>query len=158
MKASIAVSTTAKTTHREAFDYISDLTRHGEWATDELKIVPVNTTSPKVGAAYKSAGAEPFLRGRLHHMDLTVTDIESPTKFSFDSTDGMIIVHHDFTLTEVPDGTRIERVATWTKRPLIHHVLWPLLLQRSLHKRFGLAQERLKEQLESRAAHTSGSC
>lgn len=148
MAATITVNTLASTSPDRAYDYVSQLPRHGEWATDDLKIEPVDAGPVQVGSKFSSAGTEPFLGGRVHHMKLTVTNVEPARRFAFDSEDGLVVVHHEFRFSEAAGGTRIEREATWTKRPLAHYVLFPLILRRSLQKRFSEAQARLKDRLE----------
>jgi len=154
LAATINVNTLASTSPNRAYDYVSQLPRHGEWATDDLTIEPVAAGPVRVGSTFSSAGTEPFLGGRVHHMKLTVTNVEPGRRFAFDSEDGLVVVHHEFRFSEVPGGTRIDREATWTKRPVAHHVLFPLILRRSLQKRFSQAQARLKDRLEQSAFHS----
>ena len=152
MAATINVNTLASTSPNRAYDYVSHLPRHGEWATDDLKIEPEVAGPVQVGSTFSSAGTEPFLGGRVHHMKLTVTNVEPGRRFAFDSEDGLVVVHHEFRFSEVPGGTRIDREATWTKRPVAHYLLFPLILRRSLQKRFSAAQARLKDRLEQSAS------
>ena len=148
MAVTITVSTFASTSRDGAYDYVSELPRHREWATDDLRIEPLEAGPVEVGSKFTSAGTEPFLAGRLHHMRLTVTDVEPTSRFAFDSEDHLVRVHHEFRFAEVAGGTRIDREVTWTKRPVAHYVLFPLILKRSLQKRFSDAQARLKDRLE----------
>ena len=142
-------TTRVKTTQDRAFHYVSDLSKHPEWAMDQMTIEPVSAGPPAVGSIFKHSGTEPLLRGRLHHQTVSITDIEPYRKFGFDSNDGRIVVHHEFRFSGDADGTRIDRQVVWTRRPWWHTVLFPLLLRRPLAARYERTQTRLKERLEA---------
>ena len=151
MPLTITVSTVANTTQQHAFEYVSDLSRHPDWAMDQMTIEPVAPGPLRIGSKFKHAGAEPFLGGRLHHMNVTVTDLEPPGRFGFDTEDGQVEIHHEFRLNTEADGIRIERQLTWTKRPWAHYLIFPMV-RGSVQKRLQGAQLRLKERLEAAGA------
>lgn len=151
MPLTITVSTVANTTQQHAFEYVSDLSHHPDWAMDQMTIEPVVPGPVRVGSKFKHAGIEPFFGGRLHHMNVTVTDLEPSARFGFDTEDGLVEIHHEFRLSQEAGGIRIERQVTWTKRPLAHYLIFPMV-RGSVQKRLEGAQARLKERLEAERA------
>jgi hypothetical protein len=148
MPLTMIVSTIANTTQQHAFEYVSDLSHHPDWAMDQMTIEAVVPGPVRVGSKFKHAGTEPFLGGRLHHMNVTVTNLEPSARFAFDTEDGQVEIHHEFRLNKEADRIRIERQLTWTKRPWAHYIIFPMV-RGSVYKRLEGAQARLKEKLES---------
>jgi hypothetical protein len=151
----MTVSTIANTTEQRAYEYVSDLSHHPNWAMDQMTIEPVTPGPLSVGSKFKHAGAEPFLGGRLHHMNVTVTDLEPPVRFGFNTEDGRVEIHHKFRLGKEAGGVRIERQLTWTKRPWAHYLIFPMV-RSSVYKRLQGAQARLKERLDVAQGSSTG--
>ncbi len=86
----MTVSTIANTTQQLAYEYVTDLSHHPDWAMDQMTIEPVGAGPVSVGSKFKHAGTEPFLGGRLHRMNVTVTELEPPFRFGFDTEDGRV--------------------------------------------------------------------
>lgn len=144
----MTVSTIANTTQQLAYEYVTDLSHHPDWAMDQMTIEPMGAGPVSVGSKFKHAGTEPFLGGRLHRMNVTVTELEPPFRFGFDTEDGRVEIHHEFRLSKEAQGIRIERQLTWTKRPLVHYLIFPMV-RGSVYYRLQGAQERLKGKLEA---------
>jgi hypothetical protein len=49
----MTVSTTANTTQQHAYEYVSDLSHHPEWAMDQMTIEPVMPGPVSVGSKFK---------------------------------------------------------------------------------------------------------
>src|ERR1700730_2479990 len=107
----------------KAFDYIADISRHGEWgsADDKMKVAAEKPGSPAMGARYKAEGV---LNGKVNPSVVTITTLEAPSRFAFDAEDSNSIFHHEFTFKAGNGGTEVTRVVTMSKGPFY----FPLVL------------------------------
>ena len=92
----------------EVFAYVSDLSKHGEWADDPLEITPVDDSGIAVGKRYRSTAE---FRGGTVTGEETITEYEAPRKFSFHVDDSTSKHDHIFTFTPEGEGTLMERRA-----------------------------------------------
>ncbi len=94
-----------------AFDYITNITRHNEWATDEIKVTQLTPGPVRLGSEFSSIGIQ---GGREWPSHLVVTQFERPQLFEFTATGGPIAApqedphRHEFLLTPKNMGTLIE--------------------------------------------------
>jgi len=88
------------------FAYVSDLTRHGEWSADPLKIAAIAPGPVAVGSRYRSAAGS---HGVDFHTDLTVTVFEPPVRFAFRGEDATAKFLHTFTFEPSQGGTLVRR-------------------------------------------------
>ena len=131
----------------KVFDYIADVSRHGEWgsADDHMKASAEKTGAPAVGARYKAEG---MLNGKLNSSTVTITALEAPRRIAFDAEDSNSIFHHEFLLSAADGGTRVERHVTMTKGPFY----FPLVLsifKGTVQKNYSGAMVNLKAKLET---------
>jgi hypothetical protein len=97
------------------FDYVADLTRHGEWSPTPLSIERVEGEG--LGARYRSVGTT---RGREVASQIVVTTNERPARFGFTATSPSTTFEHVFTFTPAGSQTVVER--TLTRRSVIPKV------------------------------------
>ena len=130
----------------DVFSYVSDLSKHGEWADNPLEITAVDDSEIAVGKRYRSTAE---FRGNTVTGEQTITEYEAPRKFSFHTDDSTSKHDHIFTFTPQGEGTLMERTAngqwpfgTW----LIAATIAPMLIGKPMMKR---AFENLKGKLEA---------
>jgi hypothetical protein len=96
------------------FDYVADFAHHADWATEPVKISPVDPGNTRgIGARFHAVGHQ---FGKDWPSELEVTVYDRPHVFEFTATGGPIGTpeddphRHTFTFTAEADGTRIEEV------------------------------------------------
>ena len=143
--ASFSVDVWMKAPPQVVFAYVSDLTRHPEWADNPLVITPVTGGAPALGSRYRS---EAQSHGVNFSTELVVTLFEPPRRFGFGGADATGEFSHEFSLTPSGDGTLVKRRITFqtTFSQWLAHllVLYPVRMpsaRRTLN--------RLKEKLEN---------
>lgn len=130
----------------EVFSYVSDLSKHGEWATDPLKVQPTDDAELGVGKSYRS---EVMFRGKMVTGEQTVTEYEPSRRFAFHVKDSISEHEHGFTFTPQGEGTLMERTAdgqwpfgTW----LLAATIGGMMIGKPAMKK---AFAKLKDKLES---------
>ena len=115
----------------QVFAYVSDITRHPEWAVHKVTVQPLDPAGPvRVGSRFTSSGRQ---GGRDWPSTLEVTIYERPRRFEFTATGGPIPSPagnpHRHTFRFMPDGggTRIvyERLNPIQRRVTV--VLLPII-------------------------------
>jgi uncharacterized protein YndB with AHSA1/START domain len=129
------------------FDYVADVSRHGEWgsADDHMKAAAEKPGPPAMGSRYSADG---LLNGKPNHSVVKITAIESPKRLAFDAEDSNSVFHHEFTFSSSNGGTHVERHVTMTKGPFY----FPLVLsifKSTVQKNYNGAMSNLKTKLES---------
>jgi uncharacterized protein YndB with AHSA1/START domain len=136
-----------KAPQSKVFDYVADVSRHGEWgsADDRMKASAEKPGPPAVGARYKADG---MLNGKANPSVVTITALESPKRLAFDAEDSNSVFHHEFVLSPADGGTHVERHVTMTKGPFY----FPLVLaifKSTVQKNYNGAMSNLKAKLEA---------
>ena len=131
------------------FDYVADVASHGEWASepDHMKVSAEKAGPPAVGSKYKAEG---ILNGKVNPSVVTITALESPSRFAFDAEDANSVFHHEFVFSPRDGGTNVERIVTMTKGPFY----FPLVLaifKSTVQKNYNGAMQNLKSKMESGA-------
>jgi len=90
----------------KVFVYVSDLSRHGEWTSDPVEIVPVQRTPNVVGNRYRSTAQS---HGVIFHSELVITEYKPPVRFAFIGQDSTGTVEHLFTFRDDGGKTHVER-------------------------------------------------
>jgi len=88
------------------FAYVSDLSRHHEWAAHPLRIEMANAGPPSVGTKVQSK-AHQF--GRDNPNDLTVVENDPPRRFAFEASGREGRFLHSFDLQPLDGGTRVTK-------------------------------------------------
>jgi uncharacterized protein YndB with AHSA1/START domain len=131
------------------FDYVADVSRHGEWgsADDKMKATAVKSGPPMIGSRYNAEG---ILNGKLNKSVVTITTLEPPRRLAFDAEDASSVFHHELTFSPLNGGTHVERHVTMKKGPFY----FPLVLaifSSTVKKNYNGAMSNLKAKLDGRA-------
>lgn len=103
---SFSVSTDIHSDPETVFAYVSDLSKHGGWAANELHIEPLDNTPLGVGKQYRSHAV---VGGRSFDAAPQITAYAPPTLFAFSGQDNTGKFAHRFTFEKIPNGTRVTR-------------------------------------------------
>jgi hypothetical protein len=141
---SFSVSTEIRADPRAVFDYVSDLSKHGEWAANELRIERLDGGPIGAGATYRSHAV---VRGRAFEAELTVTDYDPPLVFAFAGRDTTGTFAHRFVLEKIETRTKVTRRVGF-ELSLPEYMFYLLTLNRVRLPAARGALERLKERLE----------
>jgi uncharacterized protein YndB with AHSA1/START domain len=138
-----------KAPQQNVFDYVADVERHGEWASepDHMQVSAEKAGPPAVGARYKAEGV---LNGRVNPSVVTITELQPPNRLAFDAEDSNSVFRHEFIFSPGDGGTKVRRNVTMTKGPFY----FPLVLaifKGTVQKNYNGAMQNLKTKMESRA-------
>ena len=149
MAYSASYNVTVRASQARVFDYVADVSRHGEWgsADDKMKAVAEKPGPPAVGARYKADG---LLNGKPNQSVVTITGLEAPNKLAFDAEDSNSVFHHEFVFTPDGGGTRVQRNVTMTKGPFYFPMVLTIF-KSTVVKNYDGAMANLKTRLESGA-------
>jgi uncharacterized protein YndB with AHSA1/START domain len=147
MAYSASYNVTIKAPQAKVFEYLADISRHGEWgsADDRMKISAEKPGTPAVGARYQ---ADALLNGKQNKSAVTITALESPKRIAFDAEDSNSVFHHEFILTPEGDGTRFERRVTMTRGPF-YFPLVLMIFKSTVVKNYDGAMQNAKAKLEA---------
>jgi len=150
MAYSATYNVSVKAPQAKVFDYVADVSRHGEWgsADDHMKASAEKPGPPALGSRYKADG---MLNGKPNQSVVTVTAVDAPKRFAFDAEDANSVFHHEFVFTPEAGGTQVERRVTMTKGPFY----FPLVLaifKGTVQKNYNGAMSNLKAKMESGAS------
>ena len=131
----------------KVFEYVADVARHGEWASepDRMKASAEKSGPPAVGSRYKAEGV---LNGKVNPSVVTITALEPPNRLAFDAEDSNSVFHHEFKFSPLDGRTNVERIVTMTKGPFY----FPLVLaifKSTVVKNYDGAMQNLKRKMES---------
>ena len=87
------------------FEYVSDFTKHGEWAGNGLSAAKVGDAPVGVGTQFNTTAK---LFGTQREQS-TITQMDAPKTFEWDSTGALGRVHHWFHLTESGGSTTVAK-------------------------------------------------
>ena len=138
-----------KAPQSRVFDYVADVSRHGEWGSEEdhMKATAERPGPAGVGSRYKADG---ILNGKPNASVVTITAIEAPKRLAFDAEDSNSVFHHEFTFSPSNGGTRVERHVTMTKGPFYFPVVLAIF-KGTVQKNYNGAMSNLKTKVESGA-------
>ena len=144
-KPSFSVQTNINVMPEVAFAYVSDLTKHGEWAANELEIAAVESVAPTVGSTYRSSADV----GNLHFdASLTITQLAPPHTFAFSGKDKTGSFEHIFTFTPNNGGTTVKRQLNFDLTPM-QYMMYLLLYFPVRLPASRTAMDNLKAKLEA---------
>jgi Polyketide cyclase / dehydrase and lipid transport len=137
------------------FDYVADVSRHGEWASahDHMKASAEKPGQPAIGSRYKAAGIS-FGSARSARLNskpaqsvVTITALEAPKRLAFDAEGSNWLFHHEFTFSPSNGGTHVERHVTMTKGPFYFPIVLSIF-KAKVQKNYNGAMANLKTRLE----------
>ncbi|MDQ6722213.1 MAG: SRPBCC family protein [Candidatus Dormibacteraeota bacterium] len=149
MAYSATYNVTIKAPQAKVFDYVADVSRHGEWgsADDHMKASAETPGPAAMGSRYKADG---MLNGKPNQSVVTVTAVDAPKRFAFDAEDSNSVFHHEFVLSAADGGTQVERHVTMTKGPFYFPVVLSIF-KGTVQKNYNGAMQNLKTKLEGGA-------
>ena len=112
---STAITASAET----VFGYVSDFDRHADWSGHGLQVSQDGDGPAEVGTTYSTI-AKQFGTQRETS---TITHMDRPDLFGWDSTGGLGVVHHEFSLSETDGVTTLTRTAEFTRKSFLAKVL-----------------------------------
>lgn len=132
---------------QQAFDYVSDLTRHPQWSEGELKIEAIRSGPIAVGKEYVSRGEFAVQKERPNTVRISTYD--PPHTFGFVAKDPSVgDVSHVFTFTKQNGGVLIERAMTVSLNPIIalgfRFLIYPFVGRPSMNKSLAMLKEKLE--------------
>ena len=128
----------------KVFDYVSDFTRHGEWAGHGLEVSKEGDGPVAVGTTFATT-AKQFGTQRETS---TVTDLTPGQTFGWDSKGALGRVHHWFTVTDDGGSTTLAKGAEVVEPSFLAKVMsWRLA--RDLPRNCRADLERIKGRLEA---------
>lgn len=145
MAYSATYNVTIKAPQAKVFDYVADISRHGEWGMDNMKATAERAGSPAIGMRYKAEG---LLMGKVNPSVVTITALDASKHLAFDAEDSNSVFHHDFTFTPDGGGTRVERVVTMSKGPWYNPIMLTVF-KGTVVKNYDGALQKAKATLES---------
>jgi Polyketide cyclase / dehydrase and lipid transport len=95
----------------KVFAYVSDFTRHGEWGGHGLTVTPAGSGPAAVGAKYSTTAK---LFGTQREQS-TITEINAPSLFGWESVGALGRVHHWFSLREDAGATTVTKGAEFVE-------------------------------------------
>jgi uncharacterized protein YndB with AHSA1/START domain len=107
------------------FDYLADISKHGEWSPKAYTATKVTDGTVGVGTKYRSVGWLP--NDSKHENEVEVTAFERPRRFAWTATDQGQAFKSEFTLTPTNGGTRVERVTDMPKPTGFLGVVFPVI-------------------------------
>jgi hypothetical protein len=129
------------------FDYVSDFTRHGEWAGHGLEVMKSTDGPVAVGSTF-STTAKQFGTQREQS---TITELTPGRKFAWDSTGALGRVHHWFSVSEEGASTTLSKGAEMVDPTLLAKLTgWKL--SRDIPKGIHSDLVNIKAHLEGSAA------
>jgi Polyketide cyclase / dehydrase and lipid transport len=136
-----------KAPQSKVFDYVADVSRHGEWgsADDHMKASAEKPGPAAVGARFKADG---MLNGKANPSVVTITALDSPKRLAFDAEDSNSVFHHEFVFSPAGGGTHVERNVTMTKGPFYFPIVLALF-KSTVQKNYNGAMSNLKAKLET---------
>lgn len=131
----------------DAFAYLADFTRHGEWANTNSGLKVEAASEGPVGVGSKFRSTQRFV-GKDTRGDITVTEYDPPSRLGFTSVQPGkrkdVTYTNVLTLSTDGNGTLIERTLDTTGPKVMFYMAYPAIRPDAMK-----ALRRLKAQLES---------
>jgi uncharacterized membrane protein len=102
-EASIQIQAAAE----RVYAYVSDFTRHSEWASNDLQVTKDGDGPTEVGTTF-STTAKQFGTQREHS---TITEMDPGRAFAWTSTGALGLAQHRFTMSPADGGTAVTKTA-----------------------------------------------
>ena len=97
------------------YAYVSDFPRHGEWGGFGLEVTQDGDGPVQVGTTFSTV-AKQFGTQREHS---TITEMDAPTRFGWDSTGALGVVHHRFDVAGQGVTTTLTKSAEFTRESFL---------------------------------------
>ena len=131
----------------KVYAYVSDFTRHGEWAGHGLAVTKDGDGAVAVGSTFSTTASQ-FGSQKEHS---TITDMTPNTTFAWDSKGSLGTAHHWFTLADTGGKTTVTKGAEFTDPSTLGKMMsWKL--SRDVPKGFRSDLANIKAKLEAPSA------
>jgi uncharacterized membrane protein len=132
------------------YDYLADFTRHPEWSTGVVDLVPVGNGPLAVGTEFTATEEVP-----AHFTSQTrITALEPGRRIAWQSWDGRTMkVDWAFELAPESGKTRLVQRARIQPTSLIGRILLTAMRKRQIPKENAQSLAQIKSRLENRPAH-----
>jgi uncharacterized protein YndB with AHSA1/START domain len=144
----IESQTTINAPAEAVFAYLTDFSRHPEWAGQQLAITPANEGPAKVGSTYSSVGHQMG----THRGIVTVTELVPNQKLVFESDDDTGRFRHTFELKGEGAQTELSKTFEPLQPGAMFRVMSPLILRFMTPKALAQDVVRIKAKVEGAAA------
>ena len=133
----------------KVYEYVADLSRHGEWASeaDAMVISTATAGPPAVGNTYQAEGT---LLGKRNPSTVKITALAPPKTIEIEAEDSSGISGHVFTLAPKDGGTLVTRQIYGVKQPLLGPIFF-MIFKSKIDANFNGALSNLKKRMESGA-------
>lgn len=143
---SIRNSVTVNKPVEVVFDYLADVSRHGEWSPKPYRVEGLSGPVTK-GTTFTSWGWVPG--DKDHRNEVEVTEVERPSRFAFTAKEKGEEFRSTFTLTPEGDGTRVERVMDMPRPGGVLGMVFPLVASGFIKPAVGKGMTLFKQRAES---------
>ena len=143
--ASLRVSTFIQAGPEDVFAYVSDLTRHGEWSANPLKVEAVSAGAVAAGKQYRSTAT---VKGLQFEAKLRVVEYDPPARFTFEGEDSTGKFRHDFAFSAIEDGTQVTRTINFTlsfRQWLRYQILYLPVRRPAARKALALLKQKMEQ-------------
>lgn len=120
--AKFSSETTINVAPERVFEYVADMTKHGEWGDHGLQVTRTSAGNG-LGATYSST-AKSF--GTQNETQVVVQS-EPPRRFAFDATGSLGIAHHVFEIEPSGPGAHVIKTMELTKPSFLAKVISPMI-------------------------------
>jgi uncharacterized protein YndB with AHSA1/START domain len=142
-----AFTTTIDRPPDAVFDYLADVSKHGEWSPKPLRIE--GSSGPvSVGDAFTSIGTMPY--DKNHRNDVTVTECSRPQRLVLDAVEKGEHFVSIFELQAEGAGTRLTRTVDAPVPPFPVSMLFPLIMAAFIRPDVNKGLAMLKSNLEQK--------
>ncbi len=104
---------------QQVFDYVADLSRHGEWGAHGLTVQQTSPGPVGLGATFASE-AKQFGTQREKQ---TITEFAPTRSLAFEATGGLGVARHAFELTPRDGGTQVVKSMELIKPSLLARIM-----------------------------------
>jgi uncharacterized protein YndB with AHSA1/START domain len=136
--------TTVKAAPEQVFDYVSDLTKHADWANEDLSVQKASSGPLGVGSTFESV-AHKFGTQKEKQ---TITEYTPGKRVVFDSAGSLGTVRHSFDLSAADGGTRVTKTSDFV-RPTFLARLTTFMIGREQPKALDSDLQKIKQHFES---------
>lgn len=121
----VTKETTINAPVEQVFNYVADISRHGEWGKAEHKLEVKKTSDGPVGqgSTFQSVGHQ---FGR-NEDTVTITEYVPNQKVVYESEGSAGLIRHTFELTPGDGGVRVAKTFDAVKPKFPLSVLWPIV-------------------------------
>lgn len=137
---------TIKASVEKVFDYVADIARHPEWASNPLEVRKTSAGPPGVGATFSSTGK--FMG--THKDEVTIAEYSPPTRLVFESRGDAGHMRHWFALREQGGSTMLTKGTESVKPSFLSRLAAPLIA-RAVPKGLRKDLDKIKANVEGSA-------